>query len=80
MNKFIFESPFPTTEEGLRHLVFGDRKDIFSTTSKEAFLQLSEADKNIIKKFEISDDEISIELHDAVEASVIYSRMMNIEL
>ncbi|HCH4059518.1 TPA: hypothetical protein ACF311_005022 [Vibrio parahaemolyticus] len=80
MNKFIFESPLPTTVEGLKHLIFGDRKYILSTANKEDFLQLPEADRSIIKKLEISDDEVSIELHDAVEAAAIYARMMNSEL
>ncbi|MBY7706051.1 hypothetical protein [Vibrio alginolyticus] len=47
MNKFIFESPFPATAEGLKHLIFGNKKDILSTVSKEDFLQLPEADRNI---------------------------------
>ncbi|WP_299142971.1 hypothetical protein [uncultured Vibrio sp.] len=79
MKDFIFESPFPTTKQGLLNLVFLDKRRIFECAGSYSitrFKLLSEDEKATIAKFRIfSNGEVSVELHDAVEASVIIERM-----
>ncbi|WP_299695477.1 hypothetical protein [uncultured Vibrio sp.] len=79
MKDFIFESPFPTTEQGLLNLVFLDKSRIFECFERHSmtrFALLSEDEKATIAKLSIlSNGEASLEFHDAVEASVILEKM-----
>lgn len=74
---FVFESAFPSSLHELRNLVFCNMSDYANVKDEVSFNALEQDKKDRVKRLEINEDGISIELHDAVEASVCYEQMLN---